>query len=85
VWPASRPTRLCYATSGHNCKLCIYYTKLHNSFGFIYIPLIVTFTSVARELSAKEMLDSYDLRCICGLLEDSYVDGRYQVDIKWGI
>jgi hypothetical protein len=35
----------------------------------------MTFTSVARELSAKEMLDSHALRCIWGLLEDAYVDG----------
>jgi len=34
--PASRAARLCYATSGHNCKLCIYSTKVHSNFGYIY-------------------------------------------------
>jgi hypothetical protein len=34
--PTSRPARLCHATSGHNCKLCIYSNKVRNNFGYIY-------------------------------------------------
>jgi hypothetical protein len=33
----------------------------------------------------KEKLDYPAFRCICDHLEDSYVDGRYQVDIKWSM
>ena len=81
--PASRPARLCYATSGHSCKLCIYSTEVHNSFGHIY--RLLRLSQVWPTNSAKERLDSPALGCICGHLEDLYVAGRYQVDIKWGM